>query len=145
MNFRNTVAIPFLCLLSTLLTAQIRQSDYETRWKGIDSLVSQKGLVQSALSEVNKIYTLARQEKNDAQLIRALIYRINLQGTTREDAVQATIGDLEKEITAASQPARSILQSILADTYLNYFQQHRWQIYNRTKTVDLIKGDIATW
>jgi len=145
MNFRNTVAIAFFCLLSSLLTAQIRQSDYETKWKVVDSLTSKKGLVQSALSEVNKIYALAKQEKNDVQIVRALIYRINLQETTREDAVQLTIADLEKEIAAASQPAQSILQSILADTYWNYFQQHRWQIYNRTKTADFIKGDITTW
>lgn len=145
MNVRNTAVIAFLCLLSSLLTAQMKQGDYETKWKAIDSLVSKKGLVQSALSEVDKLYTLAKQEKNEAQLIRALIYRINLQGTTREENIQATAGDLEKEIIAASQPARSILQSILAETYLNYFQRHRWQIYNRTKTADPVKGDIASW
>ncbi|HEX9511392.1 MAG TPA: alpha-2-macroglobulin family protein [Puia sp.] len=145
MNLRNTLALLFCCLVSSLLNAQIRQGDYETKWKSIDSLVAKKGLVQSALTEVNKIYTLAKQEKNDAQVIRALLYRINLQGTTREDAAQSAIEDLEKEIAVAAQPARSILQSILAGTYWNYFQQHRWQLYNRTKTANFKKEDIATW
>lgn len=144
MNLRNTTATLLFCLLSFFLTAQMRQTDYAAKWKAIDSLVNKKGLTQSALSEVNKIYALARQEKNDAQLIRALIYRINLQESTREDAVQSSIDDLEKEIASATQPARSILQSLLADIYWNYFQQHRWQLYNRTKTVGLIKKDITT-
>ena len=145
MNLRNTLALLFFCLVSSLLNAQIRQSDYETKWESIDSLVAKKGLVQSALTEVNKIYALAKQEKNDMQLIRALLYRINLQATTREDPMQPAIEDLEKEIAVAAQPARSILQSILANTYWSYFQQHRWQLYNRTKTTNFKKGDIATW
>ena len=145
MNLRNTLFLLSFCLVSSSLHAQIRPGDYETKWKSIDSLFTKKGLVESALTEVNKVYAQARQEKNDVQIIRALLYRINMQSTIREDAIQAAIADLEKEIDMAAQPARSILQSILAETYWNYFQQHRWQLYNRTKTVNFKKEDIATW
>lgn len=145
MNLRNALGIIFFCLLSCLLQAQVRQDNYETKWKAVDSLVRQKGLVQSALSEVNKIYSLAKQEKNGTQIIRALIYRINLQGSTREDATSSAIEELEKEIAVAGQPAQSILQSLLASVYWNYFQQHRWQIYGRTATVNFVQKDVATW
>jgi signal peptidase I len=33
----------------------------------------------------------------------------------------------------------------MADMYWNYFRQHRWQLYNRTATVNFKKEDIATW
>jgi len=145
MNLRNTALLLFFCLFCSFLTAQVKQTDYSSKWKRVDSLVRQKGLVQSALTEVNKIYSLAKQEKNDAQVIKALIYRINLQETTREDAALLAIEDLEKEIATAGQPARSILQNILAGIYWSYFQQHRWQLYNRTATVNFVKKDIATW
>src|SRR5258708_12386429 len=104
MNLRNTLALLFCCLVSSLLNAQIRQGDYETKWKSIDSLVAKKGLVQSALTEVNKIYTLAKQEKNDAQVIRALLYRINLQGTTRENPAQSALYDLKTQLAVTAQP-----------------------------------------
>jgi len=145
MNLRNAVLLLFFCLLYSFLTAQVKQTDYPAKWKQVDSLARQKGLVQSALTEVNKIYALAKAEKNDVQVIRALIYRINLQETTREDAGLSAIEDLEKEISVTGQPARSILQNILATTYWSYFQQHRRQLYNRTATVNFVKKDIATW
>ncbi|MES1159323.1 MAG: alpha-2-macroglobulin, partial [Bacteroidota bacterium] len=145
MNLRNVLLAAFFCMVSCLSQAQGKQGSYETKWKVVDSLIHQKGLVQSALTEVNKIYALARQEKNDVQVIRALIYRINLQESTREDATLSSIEDLEKEIALTGQPARSILQNILAGIYWSYFQQHRWQLYNRTATVNFVKKDIATW
>ena len=35
---------------------------------------TEKGLPKSALEEVKKIYTLAKAEKQDAQVIKALVY-----------------------------------------------------------------------
>ena len=29
--------------------------------------------------------------------------------------------------------------------YWNYYQQNRWKLYNRTKTADFVKTDLATW
>ncbi len=52
---------------------------------------------------------------------------------------------LEKEIATSKEPARSILESIAAQMYLNYFQQNRYKLYGRTNTVDFNKKDIATW
>ena len=53
--------------------------------------------------------------------------------------------NLEKEIAEASFPTNAILQSILADFKWQYFQQHRWQIYNRTKTDEINLDDFRTW
>lgn len=102
-------------------------------------------MTQSALAEVNKIYTVAKKEKNDAQMIKALLFRMNLQQAKEENAGQKNIWELEKEINSASEPARSVLASIAAESYWNYFQQHRWQMYNRTETINFKKEDIASW
>ena len=137
--------IAFLLLTPFLSFSQAKPDSYAARWKTVDSLINQKGLPQSALTQVNLIYERARQEKNEPQLLKALIYRIHLQNGDQEDAGIRSITALEKEITDTKQPARSILQNILAGSYWSYYQQHRYQLYNRTNTINFNKDSVATW
>ncbi|MDX2048987.1 MAG: hypothetical protein SFU87_19525, partial [Chitinophagaceae bacterium] len=124
---------------------QTYNNSYDMAWKKVDELINQKGLTESALTEVKKIYNKAKKEKQDAQLIKALIYQAGLQQQKEEDAEIKGIAELEKEISAAAEPAKSILYSILAGQYWQYLQQNRWKFYNRTATVQFKKDDIATW
>src|ERR1700689_6670 len=143
---RKIIAVVVLFNASVfLLRGQNTRMNYEERWKKIDSLISKKGLTQSALQEVNNVYAYAKKEKNDAQLIKALLYKMNLQEAKWEDAEKINIAGIEEEIKIAGEPARSILQSILAETYWNYFQQNRRELYDRTQTVNFKNNDIATW
>ncbi|MBE7172788.1 MAG: alpha-2-macroglobulin [Williamsia sp.] len=137
----------FLILLSLVtLTMQAQNnSKYDTLWKKADELISKKGLPKSALAEVEKIYTLAKKEGQQAQLIKALVYKMQLSEQVDEDAQKGSIQLLDKEILTAAEPVKSILTSLLAERYLNYFQQHRYQLYNRTQTQNFQQGDIATW
>lgn len=114
------------------------------RLEKVDNL-RQKNLPKSALTEVRKIYVKAKAEKQDAQLIKALVYLTGLQEQTRESNQIASIREVEKELAGQKEPAQSILQSMLAGLYWNYLQNHRWQLYNRTNTVNFNKEDIATW
>ena len=123
------------------LVAQVVKH-YEALWKKADDMV-QKALPKSAIEEVIKIYALARKESQPAQQVKALIYIINLQN--REDAGIWSIRELDKEIAAAQEPVRSILKSMQAGLYLQYLQQHRYQLYDRTATIQFVKEDIATW
>ncbi|MET0391740.1 MAG: hypothetical protein ABW019_01310, partial [Chitinophagaceae bacterium] len=122
--------------------------NYTLEWKKADGLI-EKGLPQSALAEVKKIYALAKKEGQSAQVIKSLVYMTSLQQSTREDNEVLSIGEIEKEITtsgpATSEPAMAILNSLLAGLYWNYYQAHRWNLYSRTETVDFKKDDIATW
>ncbi len=125
--------------------------NYDKEWKKIANFVD-KGLPKSALTEVKKLYALAKMEKQDAQVIKSLVYITGLQTENREDNEIFSISEVEKEIAvslpagqAGKEPVSSILKSLLADMYWNYFQQQRWKIYNRTKTDNFKKEDIATW
>src|SRR5687767_3253751 len=117
-NFNHNYTIMFLkklylliscCVVLSALMGQNKPNDYKAAWKKIDSLIHKRGLTESALTEVNKIYTLAKKEKNDPQIIKALLFRMNLQQMKEENAIQKNIQDLEKEIAVASDPSRSIL------------------------------------
>jgi Bacterial Alpha-2-macroglobulin MG10 domain/Alpha-2-macroglobulin family/MG2 domain len=136
----------FICLLlSVCIMAQKKTNPYDSWWKKIDALVEKKGLTKSALAEVEKLAVLAKKEKQDAQLIKALLYKIALKQGLEENSDIRSIAALEAEIKSSNQPVTSLLQSVLADKYYQYFQQHRWQLYDRSRTVNFKKDDIATW
>ncbi|HUP11347.1 MAG TPA: MG2 domain-containing protein, partial [Niastella sp.] len=62
-----------------------------------------------------------------------------------EDAVKKNILQLETEIAASKEPVKAVLQSVAAQKYWSWFQRYRWQLYNRTQTVNFQKDDLATW
>ena len=119
--------------------------NYDREWKKVDSLYSVFGLTTSALDVVNNIYAAAKKEKNEPERIKSLLYMMTLQNQKQENAEIKNIQQLEKEVPATMGAARSIMTSILADAYLLYLQQHRYQFYGRTKTTNFKKEDIATW
>jgi len=135
------------CTLFSILIsyAQTPSLTYDQKWSLVDSLLNKKGLIQSAMAEVNSIYARARKEKNEPQQIKALIYRSILYSRSQENAELTTIQELDSAVLLAQQPSRSILQNLLAGVYQQYFQNHEWQLYNRSKTVGFVKKDIATW
>jgi uncharacterized protein YfaS (alpha-2-macroglobulin family) len=145
MTFKFFLSLAFAILLAQIIQAQPKMKTYEKEWKHVDSLANNNGLTESALAEVNKIYKAARAEGNDAQLIKALLYRMGLQQLKEEEPTIKNIHQLEAEIATAKEPVRAILQSLAASEYLSWFQQHRWQLYNRTQTANFKKDDIATW
>lgn len=133
--------ISFFCMPAN---SQTPVKNYEKEWKKVDAFV-EKGLPQSALTEVKKIYTLAKKEKQDAQVIKSLLYMTDLQNENREDNGPLSIAEVEKEITTSKEPVISILKSYLAGMYWSHYQRNRWKLYNRTTTENFIKTDINTW
>ncbi|MBE9465133.1 alpha-2-macroglobulin [Dyadobacter subterraneus] len=136
--------IVILCFFSKTIRSQNLVKTYEVQWKNVANYTD-KGLSQSALAEVKKIYQLAKKENQEAQIIKAVVYMIDLQSENRENAEIISIQELEKEINSNKEPAKSILTSLLAKKYYQYYQQIRWQLYNRTATQEFKKEDIATW
>ncbi|HEY8386980.1 MAG TPA: hypothetical protein VIK74_00170, partial [Parasegetibacter sp.] len=122
-----------------------KPDSYATMWKKVDSLLKQAGLPGSALTEINKIYSLAKKEKNQPQLIKAISYKAAINDENEEDGDILNIKMLEKEIADLPQPGKSILYSITAERYWNYFQNNRWKLYSRTETSDKVSDNITTW
>ncbi|MGZ8537132.1 MAG: MG2 domain-containing protein, partial [Flavisolibacter sp.] len=135
-----SLVLIFSCLS---VTAQVKT--YDAQWKNINDLFQKKNLPKSALVEVKKIYTQAKKENQQAQVIKALSYMIMIQDENRENSEVLSINEIEKEITTSKEPVASILNSLLANLYLRYLQQNRYRFYDRTNTVDFNKNDIATW
>ena len=156
MIFPHKLTLFFAILALTIMSAAGQQpvKNYETSWKKVEAVLG-KGLPESALKEVKQIHILAKSEKQDAQVIKSLISILNLQNELSEDEEFISINDAEKQIAEiesgvwkGSNPKETsiaILKSFLAGMYHQYFQQNRWQLYERTNTSNFIKTDIATW
>src|SRR5688572_26368479 len=115
----------FAVIISMSLHAQ---TNYDKLWRKIDSVYFTQGLSRTAIADVDKIYALAKKEKNETQLIKALIYKMTIEENYTEAGFEKNIGTLEKEITSTtSVQAKSIMRSILARWYWNYFQNNRWK------------------
>lgn len=145
MSFKRILSIALATLLVYVASAQQPSGSYNAAWKKIDSLMKKSGLTNSALTEVNKIYEKAKKEKNNAQLIKALIYKTVIYSTKEEEPGLKNIQLMESEIAGASEPARSIIQNLTATLYWRYFMYNRYKMYSRTTTVNFVKTDPATW
>lgn len=147
MTLKRAVIFFSLSLFAFIVNAQPNRTDYNAKWKQIDSLIQKKGLPQSALAEVNKLAVLARRENNDPQLIRTLIYRLSIEQSRSDSGVLLSIKDLETELATGNnrQPEQAILQNILAGLYNSYLQRNLYQIRDRTTTTGFVKKDVATW
>jgi uncharacterized protein YfaS (alpha-2-macroglobulin family) len=133
-----------LSFLLLLITRSNAQDNYADQWKKVERL-AKKNRPGSAYEVTKQIYEQAKKEQQDVQVIKALVYMSGLLSDSWEKNKLYSIRELEKEIISSREPARSILQSMLAEAYWSYFQEVRWKIYNRSKTENSKSYDIETW
>lgn len=132
-----------LILISMAVSAQNRpQPTYTRDWKRADSLAA-KGLPKSASDIANRIYTEAKAAHNYTQVTKAAIYRTIYRTSSDENEYVNLVNVLRTDIFETPEPAKSVLQSVLADLYWQYFQQNRHQFYDRA-TVGRATGGRAT-
>ena len=118
--------------------------NYEAEWKAVEENI-QKGLPATALETVKKIYAKATAEKQDAQIVKALVYMTQLQQANREENEQQSIRQLEAGLAASREPATSLLNSYLAGIYEGFYNRNLYKLYDRTNTVQFQKDDLNTW
>jgi uncharacterized protein YfaS (alpha-2-macroglobulin family) len=126
----------FCALLMTALLADSAapgpRPPLAAQWKKIDALL-RKDQTASAAPLVEKVYQQAKKENNAPAYVRALLYKIRLLDNKENDADEKAIALLEADLKAAQFPARPILHSLLAGLYSDYYNQHRYQLYERTQ------------
>lgn len=126
------------------ITVGQKINDYKADWKKVEEFES-KGLTKSALAEVMKIFDAANKAGNDAQQIKAAMYQMKYRNMVEENNRENNIFYLDTLIAKTKAPAKNILQSMQASMFLNYKQQNRYRLYNRTALVEENSKDINTW
>jgi uncharacterized protein YfaS (alpha-2-macroglobulin family) len=118
--------------------------DYRKHWLKVDSLQN-LGLYQSALKEVELIFTEASKENNAPQVVKAVIHKMKYNSYLKEDDYVIAINELNSIAENSKFPLSQLIHSVTADVYWSYYQNNRWKFMNRTHTVNFKNDDIRTW
>ena len=133
-----------LLLFSVGASAPTPPGDNARKWRQIDALLK-KDQTSSAAKLVEEIYQQARRRQDTPEYLRALLYKLRILDEKEENADEKAIRLLEKDLQTAQFPARPILHSLLAQLYATYYQQHRYQLYDRTPGAAPTTDSLATW
>src|SRR5882762_2259369 len=95
-----SILLTSVILLSYLVFFGQTGFPYNKEWDLIDSLMNKKNLPKSALVEVNKVYAAAKKDKQEAQWVKAIIYKNHLQELDDQNS-NDEIKELENEIVSA--------------------------------------------
>ncbi|MBA6154230.1 alpha-2-macroglobulin [Gelidibacter gilvus] len=138
----------FITLFMIIFFANFTHSqsnNYEKLWKEIEKYENE-GLTKSALAVAEQISKLAVAEKHTVQHIKSLLYKSKYALILEEDAQLKIINDFKSQSASSDIPTKNILENMLANLYWQYFQQNRYQFYNRTHTESKVEAeDFRTW
>ncbi|NQX43499.1 CarboxypepD_reg-like domain-containing protein [Pedobacter steynii] len=134
----------FVSIAQSSFSQQPTANNYMKEFDKIDSLAS-IAQANKALPILEKLNQQARTQGNAPMLVKSVIYRMLFQSYLKEDAFEEILNDLRKDIRQAKQPEKSILQSLLAETYWKYYQENRYRIANRTMVETKLSDEIGTW
>lgn len=126
------------------LTIAMAQTDLmKKRWDKIDGFLNED-LPKSALTDLTKIYSDAKEKSDVDNQIKALIYIMRCNDMSEEDAFEKDITFIRKEIKTASFPVNAVLQSMLGEMYWHYFQRGRYHS-DISASTHIDETDIQTW
>ncbi|MGB0839221.1 MAG: MG2 domain-containing protein, partial [Chitinophagales bacterium] len=118
-------------------------ADYASNWKQVEEMES-NGRTQDAKKAVEQILAKAEKDNNMQQMVKALLHKYKYSTFVEEGSDSLIVIDLKQQIESAEQPLKSVLQSILAEVYWQYFQNNRYKILNRTNVAKEL-DDFQTW
>lgn len=132
-----TILSIFCCLSFLLVTAQqTKETNYTAVYKIIDSLILKERLTKTAIEKVDQLYKKAVAEKQEAEQIKALVYKADLENEVTEEGFINTInifkGALRKTNSGVMQ---AVLHTIMAKKYNDYYSNQRWVLLKK-KTWD---------
>jgi len=134
-----------LCLLLLLVTASTTTAGpRDSLWSQVDDAL-EKGLPRTAITVLEQIISGALEDQAHAEATRAICLKITLEGRIQGGKIEEMIVLLQVEIDEAPAPMKSVMETILAHWYWEYFQQNRWRIIQRTQTAEPPGADFTTW
>ncbi|MCD6367226.1 MAG: hypothetical protein J7L46_06790, partial [Bacteroidales bacterium] len=120
------------------------EKNFDKQWAMVDSLEN-AGQPKAALKLVEKILTDAVTFKADANVIKAIIYKMKLTSEFEEEVYEKNIKFAESYISKATFPNSVILHSIVAEMYWRYLSQNRYKIQSRSVVDAEMNENFNTW
>ncbi len=131
-------------LTALTLTHSAFAGPRDAQWKAVQDAV-QKGLPQTAITNLEPIIAATLKEKAYAEATKAIGQKIALEGAIEGNKAEERVGRLEAEIAKAPAEMKPVMETLLAHWYWSYFQQNRWRYMQRTQTAEAPGNDFTTW
>lgn len=111
--------------------------NYTRIWREADSL-REFGLIRESRAVVDVILAQARNEKNQLEWVKALLYKESLNSEFEESCLEESIKELKKELKILPEPAFQIISSALGELCLSYYTENDEYLLERSYS----KADI---
>src|SRR5690606_15550427 len=102
------------------------------------------GKTLSASKEVDKIYSRAKKNKNEEQIIKAFLYQSKFILALEHDGQTKVLQNLKAEISSATPPAKAFLNYIYAQSLHAYLSKNSYKLIGRTST-EVRSDDYKQW
>ena len=122
-----------ICLSFLIAEAQeSKETAYLNAYKIIDSLILKERLTKSAIDKVDQLYKKAVVENQEAEQIKALVYKADLENEITEDGFNNSIKIFKEALKKAKSPVmQSVIHTILAKKYNDYYTKQKWTLLNK--------------
>jgi len=132
-------------IFATFLLAQKTNFPLSKRWEKVNEL-AEKQLPESALKEVGVILRQAQKEKNPAQVIKALVYKMRFTLEKNPDEAPGLMKDFEAFTEKSTDPTeKALMHSMTAELFAMYYQYQAYTINQRTEVRNFVPEDIKEW
>ena len=118
--------------------------NYDEMWKKVDNNLKESKL-KDAILDVETIYNKSKDEKNDSQYLKSIIYQMRFINDIEEDEINKIQKKLKLEIDASDTPVKNILHSMLAEVYWSYYRNNLYSIVDTNYYDENKNDDIRTW
>lgn len=142
--------LALLMLFSIGVFAQTNQSSkgmnkYKSQWLEVEKF-EKDNLPKSALNVANRIFKEAAASRDVSQTIKAMLYINKYKIAVDADLYTSVFADIDSLInTSSNVKEKALLNSLMAEIYLNYYNTARWKINQRTNIMGYIPKDINEW
>lgn len=127
------------------LSVTANSFNYTKQWERIAAFES-KSRPQSALQAVDSLMNAAKTEKNSPQFLKGWLYRFRFLMEKDQDSFSSELQAMETYTAKTKNSTeQAVLHSLLAKLYVQYYQQNRYAIDQRTKLTAEIPADIKEW
>ena len=131
----------FLCVINNLYS---QSKKFNKEWSTIEQL-EVDGKITSALEKVNLLRAKALKNKNNEQLLKALLFRWKFMQIIDEKSQEKILIEVNNEIKKQVFPNKQLLEMYLASFLETHLNNNFWNIKNRTHTEDAALKDYRTW
>ncbi len=140
-----TRLLALLVFVMTGLSLFAQKQTYEKMWKSVEAS-EKKDLPQSVIKKTTEIYQKALAEKNSPQMFKAYLYNANTKVRIDADSFYVNLKGLEKWEAETTVPMdKAILNSMIAELYVDYAQNNSWQLRKGKQLIGETPEDIREW